>query len=325
MDKLATDYLGLKLKSPVIVSSSRLTAKIENLQLAEESGAGAVVLKSLFEEQILYHIDEVSGHQNYPEADEYISSYVKSHSVDSYIDLIRNAKKNLNIPVIASINCYTSGNWIDFSEKIQDAQADAIEINAFFMPLDRKTSSGDSEKIYMELAEKLTARLSVPVVMKIGIRFSNILYMIDQFNSRGIKGVVMFNRFFEPDIDIEKKDIIAAPIFSNESEMRYVLRWVAMASALGIKIDISASTGVRTGDDVIKYLLAGAKTVQVCSVLYQKGIPYLKIINSRLRDWMTQNNYTDINEFRGMLNWKNTRQPVAFERTQFMRYFSSVD
>lgn len=322
---LKTSYLGLELKSPVIVSSSRLTSKVESIRTAEENGAGAVVLKSLFEEQITYHIQEHSVTGSYPEADEYISSYVKAHSVDSYINLIREAKRKVSIPVIASINCYSTGSWIDFARRIEDAKADALEVNAFFMPIDRKTSSSDAEKKYFEIIEKLTQKISIPLVMKIGQRFTNILHIVDQFHSRGVKGVVMFNRFFEPDIDIQNKDLVASPVFSENNEMRYVLRWIGMASALNLNIDISASTGVKNGDDVVKYLLAGADTVQVCSVLYKNGLSYISTINDRLVQWMKQNNYTEIAEFRGMLNWKNTVKPFTFERTQFMKYFSSID
>lgn len=325
MDKLATTYLGLNLCSPVIVSSSRLTSDIRNLKLAEENGAGAVVLKSLFEEQIMYHINEIPSVTGYPEADDYISSYTRQHTVDTYLALVREAKKNLTIPVIASVNCFSSGSWTDFSGKIEDAGADALEVNAFFLPLDRKMSSAEAEKLYHDLAEKLVKRLRIPVVMKISFRFSNILNIVNEFYSRGIKGVVMFNRFYEPDIDVNKLEVVPASVFSTREEMRYVLRWIGMTSAQGLKIDISASTGVTCGEDVIKYLLVGADTVQVCSVFYQKGMPFLKDINSEISKWMTRHNFDDIREFRGMLNWKNTRKPVVFERAQFMRYFSSVD
>lgn len=325
MDKLSTTYLGLNLKSPVIVSSSRLTADISSLKIAEESGAGAVVLKSLFEEQIMYFINETPSVSGYPEADDYISSYTRAHSVDSYLSLIREAKKNLSIPVIASVNCFSSGSWIEFARKIEEAGADALEVNAFFLPLDRKMSSQDAEKIYYDLAEKLISKLKIPVVMKISQRFSNILNVVNEFYSRGVKGVVMFNRFYEPDIDINRLEIVPAPIFSSREEMRYVLRWIGMASAQGLRIDISASTGVSSGEDVIKYMLAGADTVQVCSVLYQKGIQYIKEINNDISSWMSLHKFDEIREFKGMLNWKNTRKPVVFERTQFMRYFSSVD
>lgn len=325
MENLTTNYLGLKLKSPIILSSSRLTSTVEGLLEAEENGAGAVVLKSLFEEQIMYHVNSMPSSTGYPEADDYITYYTKSHSVDEYLNLIKNAKKRLTIPVIPSINCFSSEGWIDFARVISESGADALEINVFFMPTDRKMSSAESEKVYFELIEKLKNKVKIPIVLKIGSRFSNILYMIDQFYMRGVEGVVMFNRFYEPDIDIKKLEIIPASIFSKSDERRNVLRWIAMTSAQDIKIDISASTGVHSGDDVVRYLLAGADTVQVCSVLYQNGIGYLKGLNQVLSDWMTKNNFKSIDEFRGKLNWVNYDRPTVFERTQFMKYFSSVD
>jgi dihydroorotate dehydrogenase (fumarate) len=324
MEKLTTNYLGLNLKSPVIVSSSRLTSNLESLVKAEENGAGAVVLKSLFEEQIMFQVNEHPSH-DYPEADDYIAAYSREHTVGAYLDLIKNAKKSTGIPVIPSINCFSTGAWIDFASRLQDAGADAMEINAFFLPLDRKLQATDSEQIYLDLVEKLMKKITIPVVLKIGFRFSNVLNLVDQLYARGVKGVVLFNRFYEPDIDINRIEIVPAQILSSGIEKRYVLRWVAMASALGLNINISASTGVTSGEDVVKYLLAGADTVQVCSVLYQKGLPFLKEINQQLSDWMVRNNFDSINEFRGMLNWKNTRKPVVFERTQFMKYFSSLD
>ncbi len=325
MEKLTTNYLGLELKSPVILSSSRLTSTVEGLLEAEENGAGAVVLKSLFEEQIMYHVNSLPSSTGYPEADDYISYYTKSHSVDEYLNLVRNAKKKLTIPVIPSINCFSSEGWIDFARVISESGADALEINMFFMPVNRKISSADSEKVYFELIEKLKSKVKIPIVLKIGSRFSNILYMVDQFYMRGVEGVVMFNRFYEPDIDVKKLEIVPASIFSKSDERRDVLRWIAMTSAQDIKINISASTGVHSGDDVVRYLLAGADTVQVCSVLYQKGIGYLKHLNQELSDWMTKNNFKSIDEFRGKLNWVNYEKPTVFERTQFMKYFSSVD
>jgi dihydroorotate dehydrogenase (fumarate) len=325
MEKLTTSYLGLTLKSPLIISSSRLTSKIENLIEAEKNGAGAVVLKSLFEEQIIQHISTLTSHPGFPEADDYIANYTKSHSVEEYLDLIREAKKRIGIPVIPSINCFSSSGWIEFATKIANAGADAIEINVFLMPLDKKKSSADVEKVYFELIEKLKDAIKIPISIKIGFRFSNVLYMIDQFYMRGVKGVVMFNRFYEPDIDIEKMEIVPASIFSNAGERRYVLRSIAMASAQDIKIDISASTGVHSGEDAVKYLLAGASSVQVCSVLYENGIPFLKTMNQQIKNWMTEHSFKTIDEFRGKLNWLNYEKPAVFERTQFMKYFSSVD
>ena len=325
MKKLNTTYLGLSLKSPLIVSSSRLTATVESLVDAEKNGAGAVVLKSLFEEQINYDIIAYPHTSDYPEADDYMSYYIRKNSVAKYLELIQAAKKNLGIPVIASINCYSSEGWTGFAREIAESGADAIEINVFFMPTDRKKSAADSEKLYFELIEKLHASVKIPISIKIGYRFSNILYMIDQFYMRGVKGVVMFNRFYEPDIDTERMEIVPASIFSTEKDMRNVLRWVAMASAQDIKIDISASTGVHSGNDAVKYLLAGASSVQVCSVLYEKGMSYLNTMNQQIVEWMDAKGYGSISEFRGKLNLHNYSKPHIFERTQFMKYFSSAD
>ena len=202
---------------------------------------------------------------------------------------------------------------------------DAIEINVFFMPVDRKKSAAESEKLYFELIESLKKSVKIPIALKIGYRFSNILYMIDQFYMRGIAGVVMFNRFFEPDIDINRMEIIPASVFSKEQERRYVLRWIAMASSQDIKIDISASTGVHTGQDAVKYLLAGAKTVQVCSVLYEKGLGHIKTMNDQISDWMDSKNFRRIDVFRGRLNYLNYEKPAVYERTQFMKHFSSFE
>ena len=325
MENLTTNYLGLTLKSPLIVSSSGLTSTIGHLKEAEDSGAGAVVLKSLFEEQINYYVNSIASSHGYPEADDYLSNYIQSNSVESYLDLIRTAKKNLSIPVIPSINCFTARGWTGFAKNIAEAGADALEINVFFMPTDRKKSSADSEKLYFELIENLKKSVKIPLALKIGFRFSNILYMIDQFYVRGIEGVVMFNRFYEPDIDINKMEVISSSIFSQESERRYVLRWIGMASAQDIKIDISASTGVHTGQDAVKYLLAGADTVQVCSALYNKGISHIKKMNLQISDWMTSNKFKTIDDFRGKLNYLNYEKPAVFERNQFMKYFSSFE
>jgi len=325
MNKLNTTYLGLSLKSPLIVSSSRLTATIQSLVEAEKSGAGAVVLKSLFEEQINYDLSAYTHITDYPEAEDYMSYYVRKNSVNEYLELLREAKKKLGIPVIASINCYSSEGWIDFATEIAESGADALEINVFFMPTDRKKSASDSEKLYFELIEKLKAVVKIPVAIKIGYKFSNILYMIDQFYMRGVSGVVMFNRFYEPDIDTDKMMIVPASIFSTNQDMRYVLRWIAMASAQDIKIDISASTGVHSGNDAVKYLLAGASSVQVCSVLYEKGISYLNTMNRQIEEWMSAKGYKSISEFRGKLNMHNYGKPAVYERTQFMKYFSSTD
>jgi dihydroorotate dehydrogenase (fumarate) len=325
MNKLAVNYMGLKLESPLIVGSCGLMSDIDNLKLAEKNGAGAVVLESLFEEQIVHTSKKIAWTLSHPEADDYIEYYTRKHTVDEYLDLIHNAKKNLDIPVIPSINCFSSDSWIEFALKIADAGADALEVNVFFMPVDRKKNASDSEKVYFDLISKLKGVIKIPVALKIGNRFSNILYMVDQFYLRGINGVVMFNRFYEPDIDVNKMEIIPAPVFSIEEERRNVVRWIAMASSQDPRIDIAASTGVKSGEDAVRYLLAGATTVQVCSILYQKGISYLNTLNQEITNWMSEHKFNSVAEFRGKLNWHNYDNPIVFERTQFMKYFTFQD
>ncbi len=325
MSLLSTQYMGLKLKSPLIIGSSSLTSSLSRMKDAEENGAGAIVMKSLFEEQINFSIAASADTSGYPESDDYLSYYTKSHAVDEYLTLIESAKKTVSIPIIPSINCVSSETWIDFARKIQDAGADAIEINMFFLPVSSKINSENSEKLYLDLVEKLKSTISVPFAIKMGQRFSNILYMIDQFYNRGVNGVVMFNRFYEPDIDIDKMTIVPSAIFSNPDDRRYVLRWIAMASALKLSMNISASTGVHSGADVIRYLLAGADTVQVCSVLYSRGMKYIKSMNEEIARWMQKMEYKSVDDFRGKLNYSTIERPTIFERTQFMKYFSSYD
>ena len=226
MANLSSSYLGLKLKSPLIVSSSGLTDSIEKLHIAEESGAGAVVLKSLFEEQINFQAGQLTESSDYPEAADYINYYNKSNSLENYLKLIREARKNLNIPVIPSINCVSSDDWINFAKNIENEGADALEINMFFLPIDKSISAKDAEKVYFDLIEKLTSVVSIPVSLKLGQRFSNLLNLVDNFYKRGVKGVVLFNRFYEPDIDINSMNITPSSVFSSPSDRRYVLRWI---------------------------------------------------------------------------------------------------
>ncbi len=323
MANLVTRYLGLELKTPIIVSSSGLTDNMDKLRKAEEHGAGAVVLKSLFEEQINFQAGVLASSSDYPEASDYVSYYTKSHSLDNYLNLVKEASESLSVPVIPSINCITSEDWISFARNIESAGADALEVNVFFMPVDKKQSPGASEKLYFDLIEELKRTISIPVSIKLGQRFSNLLNMVDQISNRGAEGVVLFNRFYEPDIDIDKLNIIPASVFSTPGDKRYVLRWIAMVDAMVENISIAASTGVHSGEDVIKYILAGADAVQVCSALYTNGISFLEKINSSVAQWMDEKGFSDIGQFRGKLNYSNIVNPRRYERSQFMKYFSS--
>ncbi len=325
MANLSTNYLGLNIKSPLVVSSSGLTDNIEKLKLAEESGAGAVVLKSLFEEQINFQAGQLAQSSDYPEAADYINYYTRSNSLDNYLTLIRDAGKQLTIPVIPSINCVSSKDWISFAKSIENEGADALEVNMFFMPVDKSMSSQAVEDNYLRLVERLTSELSIPVALKIGQRFSNLLNLVDKFYNMGVKGVVLFNRFYEPDIDINTLNITPASVFSSTSDRRYVLRWIAMVDAFVEGIGLAATTGVHSGQDAIKYLLAGADSVQLASLLYEKGLGHIKDLNGVISSWMDEKGFESIDSFKGLLNYKNIADPGKYERAQFMKYFSSYE
>jgi dihydroorotate dehydrogenase (fumarate) len=325
MANLQTNYLGLNLKNPIIVSSSGLTSNIESIKKLEANGAAAVVLKSLFEEQILHEAGSLSVHSDYPEAEDYLKAYVTSNNVEKYIELIDKSKKAVGIPVIASINCIYDSKWIDFASKIQEAGADALEVNVFLLPTNSKNTSEYYESVYFSLAEKLREKISIPISFKLGDHFTNPLRIIEQLWFRKVKGVVLFNRFFAPDIDIEKMSVIPAEVFSNPSDLRDTLRWVAITSHEVSKIDISASTGIHNGDAVVKMLLAGATSVQVCSTLYKNGHAHLKNLIGFLDQWMERRGFNNVEEFRGLMNYGKVGDPDVYERSQFMKYYSSHD
>jgi len=324
MADLSVNYLGLKLKSPVIVSSSGLTDAVDKIVEIEKAGAGAVVLKSIFEEQLKHEANQYIVDNDYPEAEDYIRNYTRDNSVDKYLDLIEDAKNQVKIPVIASVNCVTSSEWVNFAKKIEEAGADALEVNVFFLPVNKEASSLDYEKVYCDLADELKQRLSIPVAFKLGRQFSNLTNLVNRLYHRKLDGVVLFNRFYEPDIDVDKLKLTAAEVFSTPSEIRQTLRWVGIVAGSVEDIDISASTGVHDGESVIKLLLAGASAVQVCSVLYKNGIPFLKSIINEIEVWMNKNSFNSIDDFKGKLSYRSIKDPALYERSQFMRHFSSI-
>ncbi|PLX12316.1 MAG: diguanylate cyclase [Marinilabiliales bacterium] len=321
MSQLETTYLGLKLKNPVIVGSSGLTSSIEKIKKIEEKGAGAVVLKSIFEEQIKFEAGNMANGSDSPEAWDYVNYYVKNNTVQEYLDLIKNAKKEVNIPIIASINCVTSKEWTGFAKSIEEAGADAIEINVFVLPNDRNASADKYENIYFDLAEKLKSTLKIPFAFKLGSHFSNLVGFVQKLN---VPGVVLFNRFYAPDIDIDTLKFTSSEVFSSPGDIRNSLRWVGIISSKISNLDIAASTGVHDGKAVVKQLLAGATAVQICSTLYKNGIDHIVNIIKELEEWMSNHGYNSIDEFKGKMSYSKIEDPMVYERSQFMRYFSSV-
>ena len=326
MINLETSYLGLKLKNPVIVSSSGLTNSVEKIKQIEKAGAGAVVLKSLFEEQINHEAGKmISQSQDYPEAEDYINAYTKSNSVGQYLELIESAKKETSIPIIASVNCVSADDWTGFSKQIQDAGADALELNVHVVPVDVNRTSEEIEQVYYNVVEKVKEIISIPIVVKIGYHFSNLSQIVNGLYFRKVKGVVLFNRFYQPDIDIDNLDFTSSEVFSTPNDIRNSLRWVGIVSELVKNIEISASTGIHDGKAAVKFLLAGAQTVQVCSVLYKNGVDYVSTIIDELSAWMEEKKYNSIDEFRGKLNYGTKGNPAVYERAQFMKYFSNYE
>jgi len=323
MVNLSTRYLGLDIKTPLIVSSSGLTGSVEKIQKLEQLGVGAVVLKSLFEEQIRFEAGTELKNGDYPEAYDYITGYSKMNSVEEYLKLIEQAKKSIKIPVIASLNCISSDEWVSFAKNIENAGADALELNIFFMASRKELSAEKIEDLYYDLVVKIKNVTRLPIAVKMGSQFTNLAAMVNNLYLRGASGVVLFNRFYEPDMDIENMQLTSSDVFSSPSDIRLSLRWVGILSDKIENIDIAASTGVHDGKAVIKQILAGAKAVQVCSVLYKKGEEHVKVMLGEIEAWMTGKGYNSIDEFRGKLSYRQIPDPSMYERSQFMKYFSS--
>lgn len=318
---LTTSYLGLTLKSPIIVSSSTLTGSVESIKHCAEAGAGAVVLKSIFEEQILSDIRREEGYadvyDSYFEAKEYLTTFMRGNEIDIYVKLIKESKKVVDIPIIASVNSSSKGEWFGIAKELQDAGADALELNIAISAFDRDLDPRDIENEYIEILKEVEKNINIPVSVKIGDHFTNISRLAFNLSKSGAKALVLFNRFYNPEINIEKMKVVPGNSISAKEENHNTLRWISLLSSQGIPCELSASRGVYTGEDVVKQILAGAKTVQVCSTLYRNGIDYLKQMNADVQAWMERHNFKDVESFRGIVNSKEDIKVV--ERLQYLR------
>ncbi|MGD9931005.1 MAG: dihydroorotate dehydrogenase-like protein [Mangrovibacterium sp.] len=326
MTKLETTYLGLKLKNPIVVASSGLTGSVEKIKALEEAGAGAVVLKSLFEEQInseVSHLINKDPQNLYPEAEDYIWNYTRQHSVDAHLELVKQAKKEISIPIIASINCVSSKEWTSFAKEFEAAGADALELNLFFVPTGRIETSESVEKLYIDVLSKVKKEVKIPVSVKVGFYFTNMISMAEKLMANGARGITMFNRFYEPDINIDKLELTASEVFSTPSDIHRSLRWVGLVSAALPKLEIAASTGIHDGEAVIKQLLAGAQVTQICSTVYINGAQVIDGMIKDLEKFMRKWNFKHIEDFRGRLSYAKIENPMLYERSQFMKYFSA--
>lgn len=320
---LSTSYLGLQLKNPFIVSSSGLTSTFDKVKACVEAGAAAVVLKSIFEEQMASEAAALEQYSSYPEAADYLSGYVEHNALQEYITLIEKCSHTFTIPIIASINCHDAGTWVDYAQHIEKAGAAAIELNIFTLPGDPNISSAEIDAHYLAVIERVKRSVSIPIAIKIPSSFSAPLNIVQQLYYRGVKGVAMFNRFYSPDIDIERMKVISAGVFSHHEELYHVLRWVAMASTAVPLIDIVASTGVHSGEAAVKALLSGARAVEVCSALYEQGVDYLSVMIADMERWMERHSIDKTSDFIGKLNAESHKNAEIYERAQFMKYFSA--
>jgi dihydroorotate dehydrogenase (fumarate) len=326
MTDLSTSYLGLKLRNPLIAGSSGMTDALNSIRLLEENGIGAIVLKSLFEEEILLEIQANMSRMSsdsflYPETvDFYEENSIVKESTDSYLELIREAKAAVSVPVIASINCRTASQWIYFPKLIQEAGADALELNLFMLPTDFSQNSQEYEENYFEIVKAIRKMITIPIALKVGPYFSNLPVFLKQLSEVGVQGLVLFNRFYNPDIDLEKMEVVSGQVMSSPSDISMSLRWIAIM-ANRVSCDLAATTGVHDGAALIKQLLAGATTVQVASTLYINGPEYIKDMLSELEDWMKEKGYGNLHAFRGLMSQAFATNPAVYERVQFMKYF----
>jgi len=320
---LSTVYGGLELKSPLIVSSSGLSQSVDRIRKMEKAGAGAVVLKSLFEEQIMHETGAMDA-GDYPGAGDYLAAYARDNSLGEYLDHIKAAKDVVNMPVIASINCVKGDEWVQFARKIEEAGADALELNIYYIPSSRDKDPRDYEKAYLELLEKVKKETSLPLMVKLGNGFTSIPWMVDQIYRRGAASVVLFNRFYAPDIDVDKLEFTSSEVLSSAADLRLSLRWTGIVSSMVKEIDLASSTGVHSGMAAVKQILAGATAVQLCSVLYRNGIDYLRDMLTEMKKWMEKNGHETLSDFRGKLDYSSLQDPSVYERAQFIKYFSKM-
>ncbi len=322
---ITTKFAGLELKSPIIVGSSGLTGSTKYFKQMEENGAGAIVLKSIFEEEITFEYNNVMAEaKKFGYDDEnldYFDLKIKQDNINKYIKLIKDAKEAVSIPVIASINCVSSYEWTYFTKKIEEAGADALELNVFLLPSDSRKSAQEIEDTYFKIIDEVKKNIKIPLIIKMSSFFTNLGTMIKKISGAGIDGLVLFNRYYNPDIDIKTKHITTANVFSNPADLSLPLRWVAISSGK-VGCSLAASTGVHDGEALIKIILAGVDAVEVVSTLYKNGISRIKEMNDELIKYLKDNDLESIKQIKGIASQHRSSNPAMFERVQFMRYFS---
>lgn len=326
---LATTYLGLELKNPIVPSSSPLSRHISSLRRLEDAGAGAIVLYSLFEEEINLESKTLNnyltqGTDIYPESLDFFpeASTYRMVGPDAYLEHISRAKEALDIPIIASLNGVSTGGWIEYARKIEEAGADALELNIYYIPTQTDLSGAEVEQIYIDVLRDVKATVDIPIAMKLSPYFSAMANMAERLTSEGADGLVLFNRFYQPDLDLENLDVVPNLVLSNSHELRLPLRWIAILYGR-VGADLALTTGVHNEIDVLKGLAAGASVTMLASELLQNGIGRIGELLGNVALWLVENEYESLDQFRGSLSQVNVPAPAAFERANYIQVVSS--
>jgi dihydroorotate dehydrogenase (fumarate) len=317
--------MGLKLKNPLIISSSRLTGSYDTIMQCVDAGAGAIVLKSLFEEQIRLEAESKLRNTNdseyyywFPEAKDHVVGMSVEANLEKYLGFVNHLKQNIGIPVISSINCYSKEGWPNFAKAIQEAGADAIELNIAIFPFSEIQQCGEIETLYVDILKEVKKHVSIPVSVKLGYYFTNLCALAHNLVDAGADGLVLFNRYFRPDIDIHTMEIVADKYLSTPDELSIPMRWIALMTGNKLNCDLAASTGVHSYEGVVKQILVGAKAVQLCSTLLINGIDVITEIEKDLKRWMEHHHFNSLDDFRGKSLEKQTTD-ASFERIQYMK------
>lgn len=322
---LTTIYLGMELRSPLVVGAAApLTEDLDNLKRLEDAGAAAIVLHSLFEEQIQHDVLELHHHlefgtHSFAEALTYFPEPDIFHvGPEAYLNHVRRAKELVKIPIIASLNGNTTGGWIEYARQIEQAGADAIELNIYSIPTDLDRSGADVEREYLEIVKAVRAAVTIPVAIKLSPYFTNMAYTAKQFADAGANGLTLFNRFYQPDIDIDELEVRPHVLLSTPQAMRLPMRWIAILYKR-VNVDFAATSGIHRATDVVRMLMAGAKVTQLVSVLLRHGIEHLRDIEIDLQQWLEEHEYASIQQLQGTMSQAHCPNPSEFERAQYMK------
>lgn len=325
---LTTTYMGLQLRSPLVPSASPLSEDIDNIKRMEESGAAAVVMHSLFEEQLRLERHELHHHltQGTESFFEALTYFPEPHSFrvgpEEYLNHIRRAKEIVKIPIIASLNGSSLGGWTDYARQIEQAGADALELNIYYVPTDMELTGAQIEQNYIDILRTVKATVTMPVAVKLSPFFTNMANMAKQLDEAGADALVLFNRFYQPDINIKALEVEPNVILSTPQAMRLPLRWIAILYSR-INASLAATSGIHKGQDVLKLLMAGADVTMLCSVLLRHGIQHLQVIEQEMRQWMEEHEYESVQQLQGSMSQQNCPDKSAFERAQYMRSLST--